>query len=541
MKNKIVLMVIFTLIFNTTFIYGDDKIENINVSDVVKSYEHIFGENVEYNEKTDTYHFVIENGKERSALAVSGGALSAILALAVKSGLEFATSNSMGEFLNKLFMVDGIKGVVSEIEGVVSNSVDGVLNFSRSLLDTVKSKYAEAMTNNSGSVYYRGQKVLSFTSDPTKSDMRYVFDNFKPILSHDRQEIYDSDGVNRLRTKTDFKFLSPEGFLEFETFGTSSKFLYTYIYDSSFPSEVQEYYNVSVSGWDNNYYWYPCIRYVKGLPYLDLIINFTDSITGLYSTSYYVPVRIKLPVEYLGGSSVLPTIGNAWSDSIPGNGDDTSSSLDIKVPSNTNSLVGQLPNNVTDKPSYETWTPGITVTIPTIDTGSDDVVDVPNYEVINPPSTEDTPGDDTETPSLSWDWLKNLFNKLLEMIQNIIDWLTNFWDNLLEFIKSIFVPSDSYFTDKFGDIMDKLEDKMPTLDINKLEQLAVGESRFEDVYATFFGMRCLVVRGSVINQVVGWARPIIQGLLTLLLLLYNYNQIHFLIRGKSIVRGGNSE
>ena len=64
--------------------------------------------------------------------------------------------------------------------------------------------------------------------------------------------------------------------------------------------------------------------------------------------------------------------------------------------------------------------------------------------------------------------------------------------------------------------------------------------QFKDIYAEFFGVRCLVVRGSLINNVIGWAKPIIQGLIALFLLLYNYNQIYFLIRGTSLLGASNT-
>ena len=110
----------------------------------------------------------------------------------------------------------------------------------------------------------------------------------------------------------------------------------------------------------------------------------------------------------------------------------------------------------------------------------------------------------------------------------------------MEFITSLFVPSDSYFVDKVGEFVAKIKNKYPNVDIGKLEDLAVGEKKFQDIYANFFGMNCLVVRASVVNNIISWARPIIQGLIALFLLLFNYNQLYKLIRGGNLVSAQNT-
>ena len=91
MKGKIAILTTLVIILNCVFCYADDT--TVNNNDVTYNYEHIFGDNVEYDEDTDTYYFTPQGQERSGAIAVTGSALSAILALAVKSGLEFATSN----------------------------------------------------------------------------------------------------------------------------------------------------------------------------------------------------------------------------------------------------------------------------------------------------------------------------------------------------------------------------------------------------------------------------------------------------------------
>lgn len=539
MKKKIILLIIFTMIFNTVFIYGDN---DINSSSVVNNYEEILGEGVSYDPNSDIYYIPSskfngynENLGRSGAVAVSGSAISAILALGVKAGLEFTNSNSMGEFLNRFFMVDGITSVLSGIEDVVSNSVGGVLNFSRSLLDSVFNKFSEVMSVKSlSSVYYKGYKFPVIT-DTNSSTLRAMAMSTSlpliPMTTKDYGKYIESEIPSIDEGKKLVYYMNdlPYFYLKYKNSDG------TY---SNINTTLDSYIRVSSSSWMKStykYYFIPhFLVYESGAIYLNFSVARFDS-QGLYSSSVvaYGSKLVDGSISSLDNKNTLPTIGSAWSDTILGNDGSSSSDLDIKIPSDTNSLIGLDSDSVTSTPSYEVWNPGTVIGLPSIDTGSDDVTDTPSYEVINPPSA------DTDTPSTAWDWLKALLQSILDLIRSISDWLTNFWDKLLEFIISIFVPSDSYFTDKFSDIMISLEQKLPNIDISKLNDLAVGEYKFEDIYATFFGIECLVVRGSIINNIVGWAKPIIQGLIGLFLLLYNYSQVYKLIRGGSLVGSSN--
>lgn len=172
-------------------------------------------------------------------------------------------------------------------------------------------------------------------------------------------------------------------------------------------------------------------------------------------------------------------------------------------------------------------TPGDWVGTPGIDTDMPDVlvpgIDIPGDDVINP-DIPDVDNPDIDVPDVD---IPDIGNPGLD----IPGWLNNFWDMLWDFLKKILVPEDSYWIDKFNEMKEKLEEKVPGIDVSKLEELAVGENAFKDIYANFFGQECLVVRASLINRVISWARPIIQGALSILLLIYNYNQLYKLIRG----------
>ena len=99
---------------------------------------------------------------------------------------------------------------------------------------------------------------------------------------------------------------------------------------------------------------------------------------------------------------------------------------------------------------------------------------------------------------------------------------------------------EGFLENKFNEFKGKLEEKVPNVDVGKLEELASGEKGFQDVYANIFGQRVLVLKLSVIEKIIDFSQPILQGVIAIYLLLYNYNQIYFLIRGTSLVGAKNT-
>lgn len=566
MKNKVIFLLVFLIIFNTSFIYADNY--DVSVGQVYSLLQNDF----DYDENTDTYYFpssdinsfdgVSTVGVRSGTVAVSGAVISSILTLAVKAGLEFATTNSMSEFVSRFFMLDGISSIVDGISGAIKSSVGGTINFSRSLLDSISSKFAEVMNKDIvTSVYIDGRKfpVLdvkdSGRGTVSSSQARYLFESsVLPKIKFDCFDVtsdsyktYDSNiyipgssynGDFSIRAKLN-RFSSPyKDFVQFLLKQPSGSY--------STPGS-----DISIE--------FPRDTFVNGnvgysIPFLYSLDNgcyYVGFVVAIYSsaTGQMLDVAGKVTIAYvrdttINATSVLPTIGSSWSDGSISSGE---SEVKINVPKDTNVLIGKTPSDI-DTPTYEVWTPGTIIIPPAIDTGTDS----PPLDEVLPPIDTDVPGDDTDTdvpdvpgtdtdtPSNAWDWLKNLLQSILDLIKTIIDWLTSFWDKLLEFITSLFVPSDSYFVDKVGEFVAKIKNKYPNVDIGKLEDLAVGEKKFQDIYANFFGMNCLVVRASVVNNIISWARPIIQGLIALFLLLFNYNQLYKLIRGGNLVSAQNT-
>ncbi len=509
------------IIFNSVFVYADDDTVVIS-NDVFTNLQQEF----EYDSKTDTYYFptfdptIGEGISSRSgAVAVSGAVVSAVLTLAVKAGLEFATTNSMSEFVSRFFMLEGIDSVVSGISSVVKKSINGTLNFSRSLLDSISSKFAEKF--KVPLILFLTTLLIPLTtlSIPSSIGSSYNGD-FSIRAKLNRFSTPYNDFVQFLLRKPSGSYSTPGSDISIE-----------------FPRDTFVNGNVGYS--------------IPFLYSLDDGSYYVGFVVAIYSsaTGQMLDVAGKVTIAYIRGTtinatSVLPTIGSAWSDGVIGGNDSSSSSdLTVSIPKDTNQLANKKPSDIS-APTYEIWIPGVSIIPPAIDTGTD----VPPVDDVLPPIDDsldvpdtDVPGDgDVDTPSSAWDWLKALLQSILDLIKSIIDWLSNFWTHLWEFLKSLLVPGETYFVDEFGKVTEKMKEKIPGIDITKLEDLAVGEFKFKDIYARFFGIECLVVRGSIINEVISWARPIIQGLIALFLLLYNYNQIYFLIRGSSLFGASNN-
>lgn len=104
-------------------------------------------------------------------------------------------------------------------------------------------------------------------------------------------------------------------------------------------------------------------------------------------------------------------------------------------------------------------------------------------------------------------------------------------------LKSLFIPSDTYFQSKFDWLKTALRDR---LSLSSYEQIitsfsAVSQGKFEDVTITIMGCSGKILDGAwfgkVMNQVHDWIR----GLMFILLVFYNYNQIYKLIRGTDLM------
>lgn len=171
--------------------------------------------------------------------------------------------------------------------------------------------------------------------------------------------------------------------------------------------------------------------------------------------------------------------------------------VSVNVPSNLGDFVGANPGDILynpgSNPPYELPIGGV-VTIPNVNNPSIDIdgsVTIPGTGVINPPVTG------------VWDWLVNLV-----------------------------VPSDSYWIDSFNNIRNNISNKFPGIDSNILKDLCVSGTPLKDHSIKIMGSGSSVAfSGTTINKISTWVQPVIQGIIAIFLIFYNYNQVYYLIRG----------
>jgi len=132
-----------------------------------------------------------------------------------------------------------------------------------------------------------------------------------------------------------------------------------------------------------------------------------------------------------------------------------------------------------------------------------------------------------------WDWLKDLLNKILNVLKDILTAIGNFISSLLEGLKelliSLFVPSDTFFKDKINSLRDLLVTKFGNN--NFLDGLKSANGyRFKNLTVTAFGKTATIVNFDDFYNHKDTFDKYITGFIFFLLALYNYNQIYKLIR-----------
>lgn len=169
----------------------------------------------------------------------------------------------------------------------------------------------------------------------------------------------------------------------------------------------------------------------------------------------------------------------------------------------------------------------------------DDTTDIPGV------GENDLPGDTTLPSELSlWEWLKNLLNSILNAIKSILAFLTSFLTNLLNGIKdlllSLFIPSDTYFTDTFYKLKNQFSNKLSYKSYSDLFDRQYAASGIKDVTINWQGQTLVIVKFSEYTKFMSFVNSVAYAFFFFLLAMYNYNQIYKLIRGTDLVGSGNT-
>ncbi|GFP78558.1 hypothetical protein [Clostridium fungisolvens] len=129
------------------------------------------------------------------------------------------------------------------------------------------------------------------------------------------------------------------------------------------------------------------------------------------------------------------------------------------------------------------------------------------------------------------DWFSNIGTNIKDLPNLILDGLKNL-------LVSLFVPSDNYFTNNFNSLKDSVSSKFGNSDLNELKQLgqvggSVSTSMTADLKVGGVSFTGKVVDFSWIDKYIDTIHGWVAGLMGIMLLIYNYSQILWLIRGTS--------
>ena len=532
--------------------------------------------NISFADNKETYTIALNEPYQvkepKSVTALSVSTATALLTLATHSGITFLNSESMDEFLYRFIGLGNVGNLIEELEACIKSSAKGTINLTRSLLEEISKAFNKVTVNvdNQYSII-NGGRILRINAIHSSAQIGGIIESANPS-----DYVHITFGLKENQTiKKQYKIGTTN-----YTFGGTA--WYEKYYGNMIGlgmicnGDVPDFY--SSTG---------CIygtwTFVSEHKLLPVILgNNVGFYQAQYNTNGNITYDGSVCKKHTLGQTLVTkeintTLGKGWSDgvgTIPGNDKTTTTDLDFQIPSNMGSLVNAPSTSVTT-PTYETWKPGTDITVPSI---ANPGLEYTPEEVIPGGDTEtDKPSTDAGSPDKPYwniletiadflkkiwqsildilEWLNSFFDTLAKTLMDILssllnplgvveliyEWLLNFFDTLLEFLTYVFVPSENYFVDTFNDIKERLSQKLPNVDITKLEELGTGTKQFEDMYGTIFGQRVLLVKTSIVHKIIGIAQPIIQGVISLGLIVYNYNQIYFLIRGQKLSSARNVE
>jgi len=134
-------------------------------------------------------------------------------------------------------------------------------------------------------------------------------------------------------------------------------------------------------------------------------------------------------------------------------------------------------------------------------------------------------------------WFNSLFSKGDGIISSIVNLPSTIINGFKDLFTTLFVPSNDYFTGTFGSVKEKAMNKFGVHDLNGLNQLNVSESSPNDVSVTLIvsgvSFTGKIIDMSFIDKYRNTFKAWVGGFIAVLLIIYNYSQVLWLIRGTS--------
>lgn len=142
----------------------------------------------------------------------------------------------------------------------------------------------------------------------------------------------------------------------------------------------------------------------------------------------------------------------------------------------------------------------------------------------------------------------NIWNKfktpLFDIWQEIVGLPSTILAGIQDMFQFLFVPKPNYFTEKFNNMKISFDAKVK-VDKEGIKQLGnVSSGSFtgiSDFEGTVYGKKVKFVDLSWLDRYINRIHNLARGFMYPLMLLYNCNQIYFLIRGNHIFRIGKGD
>lgn len=140
--------------------------------------------------------------------------------------------------------------------------------------------------------------------------------------------------------------------------------------------------------------------------------------------------------------------------------------------------------------------------------------------------------------------LSSLLSSILDVIKSILSAIGNIvsgiLNGLLDLLLSLFVPYDTYFTDKFNGIKANLNSILNIDSYTKLFNSDYADSSIKDITVTVFGQTVTIVKFSMYEHFRNVINTLIYAFMFFLLAIYNYSQVYKLIRGSDYVSASST-
>lgn len=140
----------------------------------------------------------------------------------------------------------------------------------------------------------------------------------------------------------------------------------------------------------------------------------------------------------------------------------------------------------------------------------------------------------------------NIFKKFSTPLSNIWQEIVNLPGTILSGIQEVFtflfIPQEDYFSTKFSSMKDLFISKIGVSgnEFEELKSISSGSyNNIQEFKGTYMGKSVTFIDLSFLDNFIAKFHDIARGFMYPLLLIFNLNQVYFLIRGKKLFGGGN--